>query len=66
MLAQVPVYSNGLNGGVILMNITKIARMEVPWVQTNLDIYDKYQQYINLADQDILNVFFNQVLYHHC
>ena len=36
--------------------------MKAPWMETILDIYDQYKEYINLADQDILNVFFNKAL----
>ena len=59
---QIPLYGpTGINGGIMLMNLTRINDREEDWVETMVDIYEKYKQHIALADQDILNVFFSEV-----
>ena len=58
---QLPMYKDGVNGGIMLMNVTRINKLPQNWVDTNMAIYDKYKAHITMADQDILNIYFNKV-----
>ena len=57
--ARHPFYGkNGLNSGVMLMNLTRMRGMK--WAQKILPIYQKYKLQITWGDQDILNVLFHE------
>lgn len=45
-----------------MMNITRINAYSYDWNDAILKIYDKYKMHITLADQDILSVYFHEVL----
>ena len=55
-----PTYgTSGLNAGVLLMNLTRIRCFEGGWTENILDIVEKYDGSLSLADQDILNILFS-------
>ena len=67
-ITQVPFYGeSGLNAGIMPMNFTRIRQLgqdgDGDWVDINMKIFDKYKSKIKLADQDILNILFNEVIY---
>nr|XP_045622130.1 glucoside xylosyltransferase 1-like isoform X2 [Procambarus clarkii] len=56
-----PTYgTSGLNAGVILMNLTRLRNFTGGWIETILDVKEKYKGKLSLAEQDILNIIFSR------
>ncbi|MCL4136350.1 UNVERIFIED_CONTAM: hypothetical protein GTU68_024432 [Idotea baltica] len=58
-----PYYgSTGLNAGLWMMNLTRMRNFPGGWINTCMNIYEKYREfrYFNLIDQDVANVIFSQ------
>jgi len=54
----IPIYKNGFNSGVMLMDIQKARRPERNWLQRVLEIIDNYKEKLRFGDQDVLNILF--------
>lgn len=56
--AQHPfVGKNGMNSGVMLMNLTRMRTF--PWKENVIGAYQKYKSKITWGDQDLLNIVFH-------
>ena len=51
------VGENGMNSGVMLMNLTKMRIF--PWRENVIGAYHKYKSRITWGDQDLLNIVFH-------
>merc|ERR1719468_365991 len=51
MVYKWPVYKDGLNSGVVLMDLQKIRQPNVKWTERMLKIIDEYQWITESADQ---------------
>lgn len=49
--------NNGVNSGVMLMNLTRMRTSE--WTEKILKAYHEYKLSITWGDQDLLNIFFH-------
>ena len=57
---KVPYYGEtGLNAGLMLVNFTRIRAYTPGFQDSLLEILNKYEKDIILADQDLLNIFFS-------
>jgi len=56
---DVPIYKNGFNSGVMLMDVQKTRRPEVNWQKRVKEIDEKYKGQLHFFDQDLMGVFFN-------
>ncbi|XP_068241061.1 glucoside xylosyltransferase 1-like [Palaemon carinicauda] len=50
---------SGLNAGVLLLNMTRLRRFPGGWVRMIRRVVDRYNNSLEYADQDILNIIFS-------